>query len=370
MLRGMGTVFPGVIALAIGFALSVAALVPWIAREYRTHGQLRFRRSLVAFGALVYALALLTYTLLPLPADVSTMCQASAGPQLRPFSFLADIAKEGGISGPRSLVSNPAAAQVIFNVLLFLPLGAFAKHALARHRLLMGLLAGFGAGLVVSLLIETTQLTGDWFLYPCSYRLFDVDDLFANTAGALLGTLLAPLVGLLAGASSASTDDAEAPRPVTAARRFSGILSDVLAIWLVSAAISLGMALAWTAAGGNPQSPQLTALVDVSALVAPLLQLVIVLVSGRTLGEHVVRLRPRPVPNVGKRLARWALGSGGWATLLALGFPFSGFLAFCLAIASIIAVWKTRAHRGLALALTGIEIEDERVAVSPQSSAD
>jgi len=363
----VGTILPGIIALFVGSAISVAALVPWIAREYRKRGQLRFRYSLVAFGALVYALALLTYTLLPLPADVATMCQASVAPQLHPFSFLADIRKEGGLTGPRSLLSNPAAAQVVFNVLLFLPLGAFARQALARHRPLMGLLVGFSAGLVVSLLIETTQLTGDWFLYPCAYRLFDVDDLFANTAGAALGTLLAPLVGLLSGSTSAGAVDAEEPRPVTAARRFSGILSDVLAIWLVSAGLTLGTALVWAATGRSAQSPVLSTLIDASALVAPLLQLVIVLVSGRTLGEHVVRLRPTPSPNIGKRLMRWALGSGGWATLLAVAFPLSGFLAFCLAVATIIAVWTTRAHRGFALALTGTDIEDDRIPLSRSS---
>ena len=80
-----------------------------------------------------------------------------------------------------------------------------------------------------------------------------------------------------------------------------------------------------------------------------------------------MRLRPTPVPNIGKRLARWALGSGGWATLLAVDFPFSGPLAFCLAIASIIAVWKTRGHRGFALALTGTDIEDDRIPVSRRS---
>lgn len=48
-------------------------------------------------------------------------------------------------------------------------------------------------GFAVSLLIETAQLTGIFHLYPCSYRLFDVDDLIWNTLGALLGYAVAAL---------------------------------------------------------------------------------------------------------------------------------------------------------------------------------
>lgn len=355
----MGTVLPGVVAFGIGVVLAVAALVPWTAWEYRRHGRLGARRSLVAFGTLVYALALVTYTLLPLPDDVATTCRSASTPQLHPLAFLDDVAKEGGISGPRSLLANPASAQVLFNVLLFLPLGALARHAVARRRVPSGLLVGLVAGFVVSALIETTQLTGDWFLYPCAYRLFDVDDLLANTSGAVIGTLLAPLVGLVAGSDRPT--DAEAPRPVTAARRFSGILSDVLVIWLLSGTLSVGIAVVWGLLGRPSGDPVLGALLWASSLVAPVVQLVVVSASGRTVGELVVRLRPAPSPDTGRRVIRWALGSGGWATLLAVDVPLAGLAAFVLAATSVIAVWASRGHRGFALVVIGAEIEDDRV---------
>ena len=118
---------------------------------------------------------------------------------------------------------------MLLNVALFVPLGMLVRHLALRGRTI-GILVGTLAGLLVSLLVELTQLTGDWFLYPCAYRLFDVDDLLANTAGAVVGTVLAPLVGLLAG--SRDPVDADEPRPVTSSRRFVGMFSDVLAIWL------------------------------------------------------------------------------------------------------------------------------------------
>jgi glycopeptide antibiotics resistance protein len=44
---------------------------------------------------------------------------------------------------------------------------------------------------LLSLIIESAQLTGLFFIYPGSYRLFDVDDLITNTLGGFLGTVLA-----------------------------------------------------------------------------------------------------------------------------------------------------------------------------------
>ncbi|KQS17653.1 VanZ family protein [Frigoribacterium sp. Leaf186] len=354
----MGSVVPGVLAFVLGSAVAVAALVPWTALEYRRHGRLGLRRSLVAFGTVVYALALVTYTLLPLP-DVSTMCATPASVQLTPLAFVRDVVREGGIGGPRSLLTNPAAAQVLLNVVLFVPLGALARHAVARRRPVVGLVVGLGAGFVVSLLVELTQLTGDWFLYPCAYRLFDVDDLLANTAGAVVGTVLAPLVGLLAG--SRDPVDADEPRPVTSSRRFVGMFSDVLAIWLLSSALTVGTSLAWALADRDDQDPSLAALVTIGGLVAPALQLVVVLASGRTLGEHVVRLRPTPSPGALARVVRWALGSGGWATLIALDGPFLPVVAFALAVTSVVAVRATRGRRGLALAVLRLDVEDDRV---------
>jgi hypothetical protein len=102
-----------------------------------------------------------------------------------------------------------------------------------------------------------------------------------------------------------------------------------------------------------------TGLGIVAAFAAPALQLVIVLVSGRTFGEHVVRLRPVPVPGGAARLVRWALGSGGWSALTASGLPFSGLLAFALAVAAVIGVWATRDRRGFASAVAGTGIEDD-----------
>ncbi len=46
----------------------------------------------------------------------------------------------------------------------------------------------------LTLFFELTQLTGLYFIYPRPYRLFDVNDLFVNTVGGLVGWTIAPLL--------------------------------------------------------------------------------------------------------------------------------------------------------------------------------
>jgi glycopeptide antibiotics resistance protein len=351
------------IAVAAGVALALALLVPWAARHYRRRGTVGPGAALLAFATVVYALALVTYTLLPLPSNVAGMCRGvPMGPQLRPLAFLDDIGREGGISRPASLLRNPAVTQVLFNVLLFVPLGMFVRYFFARGRLLAGVAWAALAGLGVSLLIEFTQLTGDWFLYPCAYRLFDVDDLAANTAGALIGGFVAPVLALVPWQHR--DDVASSPRPVTAGRRLLGMLCDVLTIWLLGATLVVLLNLAVLTLDGDMKAPAVTAWRGTFGFVPALVQLILVLSAGRTLGEVVVRLRPADTPALWQRFSRWALGVGGWSVLTQTGSGVAETLATALAIVAVISVWTTRHRRGFAYFATRMQIEDDRT--SPQ----
>lgn len=355
---------PALLAVLLGSLIVLAALVPWVAVQYRRRGTLGFGPTLIAVGTVVYALSLLTYTLLPLPSDVAELCSAGgAGQQLRPGQFLRDIATHGGWR-----LGNPAVLQVGFNVLLFVPLGMLVRYTLLRGWSPLAWVLGAAAvGLLVSLGIETTQLTGNWFLYPCSYRLFDVDDLIANSAGALLGGLISPLLGLLPGQKLVAPVDQ--PREIRGTRRLLGMVCDALALALTSAALTVAVNALALSLGLDFNGEVVTRARTYVVFSPAFIQLVIVLLAGRTVGEFAVRLRPASAPTVLQRVVRWALGSGGWWLLLQADAPWTSSAATLLAVASVAALWFTRSHRSLAAAVAGIDLADDRTEQAPSVTA-
>lgn len=129
-----------------------------------------------------YLLAIATQTILPLP-DNANFCAYSSyasSPQLRPFYFVEVVSQRArGHWSPSAILHNPAVWTTALNVAMLVPFGLFLRYA-QRMRAVPTILAGFG----LSLLFELTQLTGLWFVYPCPYRLFSVDDLILNTHAA------------------------------------------------------------------------------------------------------------------------------------------------------------------------------------------
>ncbi|WP_239170254.1 VanZ family protein [Actinoplanes xinjiangensis] len=352
---------PGVLALGVGVVLAVAGFVPWVAARYRRRGRMSAGSAILAFSVLVYALALLAYTMLPLPAEPADMCVSGGkAPQTRLFGFLSNIERHGGYHGPASLLNNWAIAQVLLNVVLFIPLGMFVRHA-RRHRRAAGGLAGAAvAGFLVSLLVECTQVTGGWFVYPCAYRQFDVDDLLVNTFGALCGAFAAPLVAVV---SSRRDDPGEVGQPVTAGRRLAGMLSDVLLVALAGGVLSAVVDTVAVAAGGDVRAGGSGTTSYLVALLPAFGQLACIGVTGRTAGEAVVRLRPARMPTAGRAVLRWTLGIGGWS-ILAQADSMVSLLAYPLAVVTVVSVWTTRGHRGLAYASAGLEVQDVRSAAA------
>src|SRR5262245_40046619 len=122
-----------------GVVLAVLLLVPFIYRTYRRRGELGFGASVVAFGFLVYAIALVAYTMLPLPQLDAAWCAGHTRfthAQLDPMAIFADIRKYPGF------LRNPAVQQGVFNVVLFLPLGAYLRLYFQRRGIPTVILTG------------------------------------------------------------------------------------------------------------------------------------------------------------------------------------------------------------------------------------
>ncbi|MFJ3958161.1 VanZ family protein [Arthrobacter sp. NPDC090010] len=346
----------GIIAIGLGLVTGVLLFVPFVAASYRRRGRLTLGRALLWAALVVYFWAIWTYTLLPLPDPETVRC---AGVNLQPFGFVHDIqeslSRSGG--GLRNAVTDTAVLQVAFNVLLFAPLGFFIRALGSRGVLVAGL-----TGLGVSALIEFTQLTGVWGLYPCAYRVFDVDDLMANTLGAVVGSLVA--LPFFRRREAAATAVAQ---PVTKPRRLLGMFCDWLGFTLLSTSITVGIRAFLLYVMDDRQ-----AMLDehysvgIGAGVTFLLWLMVTLVSGRTVGDHAVQLEydGGALPRWAARLLRFLGGIGGYALL-----SYFGFFEALFVLATLGALVFTERGRGLPGLLSGQRVRDAREDKTPLASA-
>lgn len=168
------------IALLIWPFAAFALTLPILIAQYRRYNRLYARRAIGMYLFIFYLLGLVCFTLYPLPENAAAFCrQYHLSPQLNPLQFIADIQSDG----------LRAVLQIVMNFIFFIPLGVFAR-LLFRMRLRTVFITSF----IASLLIETAQLTGVFGIYPCSYRLFDIDDLLINTIGGVAGYVLAMLI--------------------------------------------------------------------------------------------------------------------------------------------------------------------------------
>jgi glycopeptide antibiotics resistance protein len=182
------------LAFAVFPLAALVTLLPWLLLRRRRGERTAPGAVLLACVLVIYLTGVVFLVLLPIPSFGDGYCaRYAARVQLNPFQFFTDMRMIQGRGGPL-LLGNQAFEVRAFNVLLFVPFGMLIRHLCHRGVLLTAVL-----GLLASLTIELVQLTAVFGLFPCPWRTFDVDDLIANTAGALLGALAAPLLRLIPG---------------------------------------------------------------------------------------------------------------------------------------------------------------------------
>ncbi len=120
----------------------------------------------------MYVCCVIELVFFPLPT-MEEASQLSIQYQLIPLHFIADFMDDSFIR---------VFCQVMFNVVMMVPLGMFLEYCLGLD-IRKAILVSFA----VTAFIEIGQLTGLFFIFKGSYRLFDVDDLMLNTLGSLLG---------------------------------------------------------------------------------------------------------------------------------------------------------------------------------------
>ncbi|MDO5065867.1 MAG: VanZ family protein [Propionibacteriaceae bacterium] len=358
-------------AILVGGVSFLILWLPMLVLQYRRWGAWNLARTLGSLAVSLYGSALVTYTLLPLPDPATLNCGTGLRvPQLTPLRLVGDIRAvweaRGSLTGTlRSFTFQ----QVAFNVLLFVPWGIIVRRFLRR-----GFFFTVITGFLVSLFIEVTQGTGLWGIYPCAYRLADVDDLITNTTGALLGALLAPLVlWWMPDAATLATKRLQ-PRPVTAVRRWLGQLLDVAALTLVAGTLHLVAVVVVLLAGWAPNSTPALVAQSVAEVVA---WLVVFLVPawnhlGASFGQAAVWLTPMWTNRHGVRShgPRWlrllranivALPCLIWTLWSLWGpAPLPDLVWLMPLVAAILLVPFTRTRRSLSGWLTRAEFVDIR----------
>ncbi len=272
---------PVTTALSIFPVLALIVMLPVAVISYRRRGRAGGWTTLVFYCFLFYLLAAGMQTIIPLPGDPAGYCATqsyASSPQLKPFYFVQVLQERArGDWSLGSVVHYGAVWSTALNVALLAPLGFFLRY-LVGLRFLASTAIAFG----VSLLFELTQLTGLWFLYPCAYRLFSVDDLMLNTTGAVLGWLVAGPLGRLLPALEPDRERRRYATRVTVSRRLFALLADAVGFVALTGLVVGLLVLFGGPAGGR--GPIVAGLAAVWFLVVPVL-------SGSTVGKRAMLLR-------------------------------------------------------------------------------
>lgn len=369
-------IWSGRTALLAGGVLFAVLFVPIVVSQYRRWGGWNGKRLAGAAAASVYGVALATYTWLPLPPRTLDYCaQHASTANFVPFHSVGDIVRASeGLSVVDALTSFTF-LQVFFNVVLFVPLGIIVRRILNR-----GIGTAVLAGLATTVFIEATQYTGLWGIYPCAYRVADVDDVIANTLGALVGALIAPAVLWWMPRAHLLTYARLRPRPVTPGRRLLGQAADFILLtgitWglyvpIVAAEIALGRTtinavplpeligcclVAWVVVCVIPPWRHLAASPgQTSVWLTPVWLAPDGTVTHGTLARRLIRANVVALPS-----------------LLALVDLFTGDIAFTMlatgvSVAAVLSVFGTAGARGLTCVLTGAEMRDIRSLTLPGS---
>ena len=126
--------------------------------------------------AVAYIICVLMLVFFPLPTAERAAALCEYHGRFLPGSFIFDIAKE------RSLES---VLQVLFNIVMTIPFGMILTYRFnfSKKNVIF-------VSFLFSLFIEVGQLTGLFFTFNGSYRLFDADDLICNTLGGFIGFIV------------------------------------------------------------------------------------------------------------------------------------------------------------------------------------
>ena len=217
--------------------LAMLITIPYIISQYRKYGSIHSLRTVIVYSFVLYLLTAYFMVILPLPSIESVKNLTTQTMQLIPFSFIADIIKTtpfvfNDVSTYLKSLAYSSVYVVIYNIILTIPFGMYLRYYFKKD-----LKTTIFYSFLLSLFFELTQLSGLYFIYPRSYRLFDVDDLILNTLGGSLGYFLSSILfKILPKRDEIDKSSYETGKQISFLRRTIAFIID-LAIYLVFALI-------------------------------------------------------------------------------------------------------------------------------------
>ena len=275
--------------------LAVLFTVPYIAFNYHKYGSVLSVRILVVYSFVLYLLCVYCLVILPLPSSETAATLHGHKAQLIPFAFVGDILRTSHVVWNRpetwvSLFTCGAFLTTAFNLLMTMPFGMYL-----RYYFRCGWKKTLVLSALLSLFFELTQLTGLYFIYPGSYRIFDVDDLMVNTCGSMIGYLIAGAAAkILPTREKIDRASFDRGRRVSFPRRLVALLYDgvVLAVAVVLANL-VSTAFRWQVHLPEPAA---------ELLCLAYFALCPLLLGGSTVGHRLTRMR---LVTAGGQPPRW-----------------------------------------------------------------
>ena len=171
--------------------------LPYILFQYNKYGSILLVRVIIIYSFVYYLLASYFLAILPIPPLELVGEFEGLAINLIPFSFVKEVILDPSSQSLEGwkileLFSDFRILEPILNIIMFIPLAIYLRYYFQLN-FKQTILLSFA----LSLFFEISQISGLFGIYPKPYRIFDINDLIANTLGGIVGYLITPLVTTL-----------------------------------------------------------------------------------------------------------------------------------------------------------------------------
>jgi putative membrane protein len=202
--------------------------IPYVIYNYFKYGSVWSIRIFVVYSFILYMLCVYCLVILPLPSAQEAAKLHGHKRELEALQFIPKIFQQVHIEkdDPRTwinLLKSPAFMTNLLNVFMTIPFGMYLHYYFKKGVVKTTIYSFF-----LSLFFELTQLSGLYFIYKGSYRLFAVDDLIFNTMGGFLGFFIVwPFMVFLPSREEIDATSYERGKSISLPRRLISLMIDL-----------------------------------------------------------------------------------------------------------------------------------------------